>query len=72
VVAHERRHKPQDFIVDVNSAFELPPGAPKTYEARSPWQEDREKPSIALSAGVPYTLQLRPFQVLTLEASPKD
>src|ERR1700722_16441668 len=32
----------QDFVVDVNSAFELPPGAPETYEARSPWREDRE------------------------------
>jgi hypothetical protein len=64
--------RPQDFIVDVNSAFELPPGAPRTYEARSPWREDREKPSITLSANVPYTFHLRPFQVLTLEASPKD
>jgi hypothetical protein len=64
--------KPQDFVVDVNSAFELPPGAPNTYEALSPWREDREKPSITLSANVPYTFHLRPFQVLTLEASPKD
>ena len=64
--------KPQDFVVDVNSAFELPPGAPKTYEARSPWQEDREKPSITLSAHVPYAFHLQPFQVLTFEASPKD
>jgi hypothetical protein len=64
--------RPQDFVVDVNSAFELPPGAPRTYEARSPWREDREKPSITLSANVPYTFHLRPFQVLTLEASPKD
>jgi hypothetical protein len=64
--------KPQDFVVDVNKVFELPPGAPNTYEARSPWQQDREKPSIVLSASVPYTFHLRPFQVLTVEASPKD
>jgi hypothetical protein len=64
--------KPQDFVVDVNKAFELPPGAPSTYEARSPWQQDREKPSIVLSASVPYTFHLRPFQVLTVEASPKN
>jgi hypothetical protein len=64
--------KPQDFVVDVNSSFELPPGAARTYEARSPWQEDREKPSITLSANVPYTFHLRAFQVLTLEASPKE
>jgi hypothetical protein len=64
--------KPQDFIVDVNGAFELPTSAPRTYEARSPWQEDRQKPSITLSANVAYTFHLQPFQVLTLEASPKD
>jgi hypothetical protein len=64
--------QPQDFVVDVNQAFELPPDAPKTYEARSPWQEDRQKPSITLSANALYTFHLRPFQVLTLEATPKD
>jgi hypothetical protein len=62
----------QDFVVDVNKAFELPPDAHKTYEARSPWQEDRQKPSITLSANTPYTFHLRPFQVLTLDATPKD
>ena len=72
LVLRNPSEKPQDFVVDVNGAFELPPGAARTYEARSPWQEDREKPSITLSATVPYTFHLRPFQVLTLEASPKD
>ena len=72
LVLRNPSEKPQDFVVDVNGAFELPPGAARTYEARSPWQEDREKPSITLSASVPYTFHLRPFQVLTLEASPKD
>jgi hypothetical protein len=64
--------KPQDLVVDVNKAFELPLGAPKTYEARSPWQEDREKPSITMSTNAPYTFHLQPFEVLTLEAAPKD
>jgi len=72
LVLRNPSEKPQDFVVDVNGAFELPPGAARTYEARSPWREDREKPSITLSASVPYTFHLRPFQVLTLEASPKD
>ena len=72
LVLRNPSEKPQDFVVDVNGAFELPPGAARTYEARSPWREDREKPSITLSASVPYTFHLRPFQVLTLEARPKD
>jgi hypothetical protein len=62
----------QDFLVDVNSLFELPAGAPKNYVARSPWQQDRQEPSITLSANTPQTFHLRPFQVLTLEAAPKD
>jgi len=64
--------KPQDFVVDIQKAFELPPDTPKTYDARSPWQEDRQQPSITLSANAPYTFHLRPFQVLTLEATPRD
>lgn len=64
--------RPQDFLVDVNTAFELPADAPKNYEARSPWQQDRQEPSITLSANLPYTFHLKPFQVLTLEAAPRD
>jgi hypothetical protein len=64
--------RPQDFLVDVNTTFELPAGAPKSYEARSPWQEDRQLPAITLSANAPYTFHLKPFQVLTLEATPRD
>jgi hypothetical protein len=64
--------RPQDFLVDVNTAFELPADAPKNYEARSPWQQDRQEHSITLSANLPYTFHLKPFQVLTLEAAPRD
>jgi hypothetical protein len=68
--------KSQDFVVDINQAFELPPHAPRAYDARSPWRdelrESRQQPSITLSANAPYTFHLRPFEVLTLEAIPKD
>jgi hypothetical protein len=64
--------KPQDFVVDIQNVFELPPDTPKTYEARSPWRQDRQQPSITLTANAPYTFHLRPFQVLTLEATPRD
>jgi hypothetical protein len=72
LVLRNPSEKPLDFVVDANQAFELPPDAPKIYEAHSPWQEDRQQPSITLSAGVAYTFHLRPFEVLTLEAIPKD
>jgi hypothetical protein len=62
--------KPQAFVLDVNRVFELPSDAAKSYEAQSPWQEDRQKPSIILSSNAPYTFHLDPFQVLTLEAAP--
>jgi hypothetical protein len=64
--------KPQDFLVDVNRAFELPPDAPRNYEARSPWRQDRPESPIALSANVRHTFHLKPFQVLTLETTPVE
>ncbi len=32
--------KPQTYSVDVAKAFELPPGAPRIFQARSPWHEN--------------------------------
>jgi hypothetical protein len=62
--------KARDFIADTGSLFELPPDAPKSYTARSPWRSDADRPAIALVAGKPVTIRLEPFQVLTLEAVP--
>jgi hypothetical protein len=63
--------QPQSFTLDIASAFELPAGAPQIYSARSPWSTDVSQAPIDLKAGGPYTFQLAPFQVLTLEASPR-
>ena len=41
--------------MDIQNVFELPPDTPKTYEARSPWRQDRQQPSITLTANAPYT-----------------
>ena len=60
----------QSFTLDVASAFELPDGAPRVYAARSPWVADRGQTPLRLEAGVPHAFDLRPFQVLTLEAQP--
>ncbi len=58
----------QDFTVDIASAFELPPGAARSYSARSPWAADASQAAIELRAGEGHTFHLAPFQVLTLEA----
>ena len=62
--------KPQSMAIDVARAFELPDGAPRVYSARSPWAEDRGRAQIALRAGAEHVFELRPFEVLTLEANP--
>jgi hypothetical protein len=63
--------KPQDFQLDVGRSFELPPGAAPRFRARSPWRDEAEMSSVRLQAGVPHTFHLKPFQVLTLEATPE-
>ncbi len=60
----------QDFSVDIASAFEIPPGAPQSYSARSPWAADASQAAIELRAGEAHNFYLAPFQVLTLEALP--
>ena len=63
--------KPQTFTIDIAQAFELPPTAPKTYTAKSPWSAEAAQPSIQLKAGELHSFNLAPFQVLTLEALPQ-
>jgi hypothetical protein len=70
VVLRNPSDNPQDFTLDLAKAFELPPDAPKNYAAHSPWQQDQQEPSIPLSATTPHTFHLKPFQVLTLDATP--
>lgn len=61
--------KPQTIRVDIADAFELPPGAPQTYRASSPWKDDAGKPAITLEAHHAHEFQLAPFEVLTLDAA---
>lgn len=62
----------QDFTLDIAQAFELPPGAPTIYRARSPWTNDAAQPPIELAGGEMHTFHLAPFQVITLEATPQS
>jgi hypothetical protein len=58
------------FALDVQQAFELPPGAPRQYAAKSPWFRDSGRKPIQLRAGSEHGVLLAPFEVLTLEAEP--
>jgi hypothetical protein len=60
----------QSMAVDVGWAFELPPGAPRRFVARSPWKQDQRTLPVALAAGEEHVFTLEPFEVLTLEARP--
>jgi hypothetical protein len=60
----------QSFALDVGSAFELPPSAPQRFRLRNIWSLAASEPE--LTAGQAYSVQMKPFQVLTLEAVPSD
>jgi len=72
VVLRNPSNLPQEFLLDVGKAFELPTGAPQGYEAHSPWAADAASASIHLHAGQVQHIQLQPFQVLTLDARPAN
>jgi len=63
--------KEQTIVIDIGREFELPAGAAERYKAHSPWAEDAGQAPIELEAGKPYTFELAPFQVLTLDALPQ-
>lgn len=63
--------KPQSIRIDPAVVFELPQGAARRFTAHSPWKEDASQASIALQAGIPHEFHLEPFQVITLDATPR-
>jgi len=62
--------KEQRFSLDIESAFELPTHAARRYKGRSPWREHHRQQPIELRAGREHPFSLKPFEVLTLEATP--
>lgn len=60
--------KPQSFVVDVQQAFELPPGAATAYRMRDVY--DAASAAIELRAGQPHVFELKPFEVVTLQGDP--
>jgi len=62
--------KPQTISIDLAQALELPSDASRNYELRSPWNEDRQRPSARVTAGEAQTFALKPFEVLVLDGTP--
>ena len=62
--------KSQTIPVELGKAFELPSDAARVYRVHSPWKEDRARPTITVTAGHPHLFELKPFEVLVLEADP--
>lgn len=70
VVLRNPSEKTQEFLLDVGKAFELPKGAARSYFVRSPWVEDSKIVVKRIDAGKPWHVVLKPFEVLTLDATP--
>jgi hypothetical protein len=71
IVLRNPSDRAQIFSLDVGKAFELPAGAAQSYLARSPWVTDRGAAPIQLRAGEKRDIELKPFEVLTLDALPE-
>lgn len=61
--------KAASIEIDPQQAFELPPSAARRYRLVSPWSDGNGKP-IELTAGQSRRFELRPFEVLVLDALP--
>ena len=59
--------KPASYVLDLAAALELP--TPRNYRLKSPWKEDADRPAIAIPAGQRRRFELKPFEVLVLEAT---
>ena len=68
---HNPADRPQTISFDLKDAFELPVGAARSYSAVSPWKSDAAQRPIVVDSGTPHTFLLRPFEVLTLEFTPR-
>lgn len=64
-------NRPQTYSLEIQTAFELPLGAPRKYALRSAWAEDRDQQPLSAEAGVALSIPLAPFEIRVLEATPE-
>ncbi|MHB1935696.1 MAG: alpha-galactosidase [Acidobacteriaceae bacterium] len=70
VVLRNPSDKPQTFSLDIQTSLELPNDAARTYTARNPWSATGDQESLTLHAGHAVRIQLQPWEVRTLDATP--
>ncbi len=61
----------QSIRITLQDAFELPDGAARNYAAHSPWTADSNRPTLEIQAQQPHEFKMAPFEVLTLEMTPR-
>ena len=61
--------KPATIQLDIRKTFELPKGAPMKYSLVSPYANQRLK-RLAVVAGKPIAIEIKPFEVLVFDAIP--
>ena len=65
------KDQPGRITIDLDKAFELPQGAAPRYALKSPWKSDVATAELPLAAGQEHTFELKPFEVLVLDARPR-
>jgi len=65
------KDEPGMITLDIGKVFQLPEGAPQSYSLKSPWKQDADKNAVVLSAGKEHTFELKPFEVLVFDATPR-
>ncbi len=63
--------RPRVLTLKLAEAFELPPGAPRQYSLKSPWKANAAAPAERLATAAEYRIELEPFEVRVLEATPQ-
>ena len=62
--------RPQTMSVDAAQDFELPTGKPLSFDASCPWAGSRLTFPSRFVAGQAQSIELAPFEVLTLDLDP--
>ena len=61
---------PQTLALDIAQVFELPEGAPQSFQLKSPWHDQADMAPIDVGAGQPHEFRLEPFEVQVFDATP--
>jgi hypothetical protein len=60
--------KPAELALNLKTAFELPDSTADRFQLKGPWKNTADLPPFELSSRQTHKFNLRPFEVLTLEA----